>query len=294
MICYNLKNHKKIIEIKNFNEEYITNYRHYLDTNNKRDLIMTLYWQINNIKIWNVYNWEIILNIEKVNNYGFINSACFLKDKNRIYIITSNCNYESSSEPIKIYDFNGNKINEIINSEEKTLFVDVYYDELLSKNFIISCNFNHVKTYNFQNNKLYQKYYDNMNEGHHSATINKNDNVVQLIESCIDGNIRIWDFHSGLLLNKIKVCENYFLYGLCLWNKKFLFIGCGDNTIKLIDLEKKLAIKNLIGYNMEVLTIKKIIHPEYGECIICQGFLTEPIKVIINEKNSLYSRFNDI
>ena len=188
--------------------------------------------------------------------------------------------------------FNGNKINEIINSKEKTLFIDAYYDELLSKNFIISCNFNYVKSYDFQNNKLYRKYYDNLNEGHHSSIINKNENVVQLIESCIDGNIRIWDFHSGLLLKKIKVCENHFLYGLCLWNKKYLYVGCGDGTIKLIDLENKLIIRSLIGCNMEVLTIKKIIHPEYGECIICNGLYTEPIKVIINKNNSLNFRFN--
>ena len=290
-----MKNHKKIVEIKNFNDdEYITNYKHYLDRNNKRDLIMTLYWRRNNLKIWNIYNWEIILNIEKVNNLGFLNSACFLNDNNKNFIITSNCNYESESEPIKIYDFNGNKMNEIINSKEKTLFIDVYYDELLSKNFIISCNFNYVKSYDFQNNKLYRKYYDNMNEGHHSSIINENENAVQLIESCIDGNIRIWDFHSGYLLKKIRVSENHFLYGLCLWNKKYLYVGCGDSTIKLVDLENKLVIKSLTGYNMEVLTIKKIIHPEYGECIICQGLYIDPIKVLIDENNSLNFRFNHI
>ena len=252
---------------------------------------MTICWQNNNLKIWNFYNWEIILNIEKVNNLGFLNSCCFLTNNNQSLIITSNCNYEGKSEPIKIYDFNGNKIKEINNSEEKTVFLDTYYDELISKNFIIACNFNHVKSYDYENNKLYHKYYDNLNEGHSSSIINKNNNLIQLIESCIDGTIRIWDFHTGILLNKIKISNDNYLYGLCLWNNKHLFVGCGDKTIKLIDLENNVVIRSLSGYKNGVLTIKKISHYEYGECLVCQGLFNDTIKLIINENNSLGAKY---
>ena len=48
--------------------------------------------------------------------------------------------------------------------------------------------------------------------------------IVKLIESCVDGNIRIWNFHSGLFLQKIKVsdkpifdfCEEYNVSPVCL------------------------------------------------------------------------------
>ena len=101
-----------------------------------------------------------------------------------------------------------------------------------------------------------------------------------MIESSMDGNIRIWNFHSGELLNKIKVCDKG-LNGICLWNDENLFVGCEDKTIKLINLNKLLIIKNLDGHNNSVINIKKIIHPKYGECLISQGSDIDKIKLWI-------------
>ena len=188
---------------------------------------------------------------------------------------------------MKLYDFNRNKIKKINHDNDKTLFIDVYYDELHSDIYIIYCSFNYVKSYNYYKNELYHKYYDNDNEGHLSAKIYINKGKTKLIESCIDGNIRIWDFHSGLLLNKIKVAyEN--LYGLCLWNENHLFVACGGEKIKLVDLKNGIVIKNILGHKMEVLTIKKFIHPLYGECLISQGLSNDKIKLLINNNNYLY------
>ena len=84
------------------------------------------------------------------------------------------------------------------------------------------------------------------------------------------GFILIWNFHSGKLLNKIKVINDY-LRSICLWNSDFLFVGCYDNSIKLIGLNEGNIIKSFYGHNEPVITIKKIICPEYGECLITQG-----------------------
>ena len=56
------------------------------------------------------------------------------------------------------------------------------------------------------------------------------------MESFFDGIFRIWNFHTGLLLNKIKVNDKG-LRGICLWNDNYIFIGCDDKNIKLIELE---------------------------------------------------------
>ena len=77
IIFYNLLDDKKIDEIKNTHKQYITNYRHYLDNYNKRDLIMSLSLDDNNLKLWNVNNYECLLNIENVNKNGGLLSACF-------------------------------------------------------------------------------------------------------------------------------------------------------------------------------------------------------------------------
>ena len=57
--------------------------------------------------------------------------------------------------------------------------------------------------------------------------MNVNEKQIQLIESSYDGNIRIWNFDSGIVLNKIKISEDR-LYGICLWDNDYLFIGYRD------------------------------------------------------------------
>ena len=58
-----------------------------------------------------------------------------------------------------------------------------------------------------------------------------------------------------------------------------MFVGCSDNNIKLIDLSNESIIKSLQGHNDVVLTIKKIIHPQYGEVLISQGTGDDQIKI---------------
>ena len=99
-----------------------------------------------------------------------------------------------------------------------------------------------------------------------------------MIESSCDGNIRIWNFHSGYLLNKINIINGW-LYGICLWNNEYLFVGCEDKTIKLIDINNKKIIKILEGHKDHVLTVKLINHPKYGECLISQGAGNDQIKL---------------
>jgi len=278
IISYNLIDNKKINEIKNAHKEYIINFRHQLDKLNKRDLILSISADDNNIKLWNVSNWQCLLNLENVNNKGRLYTSCFLKDKNQYYIITSNAN-NNDSEPIKIFDFNGNKIKEINNSNNHTFFVDNYYDNLISNNYIITGNIGYVKSYDYNNNIIYHTYDDNDNIGHLSAVIYKS-KIIKLIESSYSGNIRIWNFHSGLYLSKIKII-NEGLYGICLWNDDYLFIGAKDKTIKLINFNEDKFIKSFVGHKDHPCTIKKLVHPKYGECFISQNWKQSKIKIWI-------------
>ena len=281
IINYNLIEQKKLMEIKNCHNEYITNFRHHLDKNNKRDLILSLSYMDKNIKIWNVNNWECILNLTNIYNHGFIYSACFLEINNTNYILTSNCNLYGDSDPIIVYDFNGKKFKQIRDSYESTSFIDTYFDKKSSKCYIITGNSNFVKSYDYIKNEEYNKYSDNYNNNHLSVIINETEKLTKLIESCYDGYIRVWDFNTAVLLNKIKIGD--WLYGICLWNDSYLFVGCSDKSIKLIDINNGYIVRYLKGHNNSVLTIKKIIHPKYGECIVSQGYNEDQIKLWINK-----------
>ena len=274
IISYNINENKKIKEIENAHNKPITIFSHYFDNNiNKRDLIISVSSFDNNIKLWNIQNWDCLFN-KIVNNNPWIWSACFLNDNNQVFILTSNW-WKANSEPIKVLDMHGNKIKEINNSDDGTFYIDSYYDNKLSKNYILATNLDCVKSYDYSNNKVYHKYCDN-SKGHTCISINNNKENTVLIASSIDG-LRIWNFHSGLFLNKIEIKGE--LFDICLLNDNYCFVGSSDKTIKIIDLNNKKILKSLSAHNMSVLTIKKINHPKYGECLISQGFNEDNIKL---------------
>ena len=308
IIIFDIIRNQKINEIKNAHNTYITNFRHYRDNsneNNNRDLFMSISGNDNNLKIWDLKNLDCILNIENINNTGALDSACIFNKNKKNYIITSNDTENDTSEDkdadiepesIKIYDFNGNKINELNDSKYRTFFIDTYEDAL--KTYIITGNEGFVQAYDYENNEKYFKYWDPTNNnravyGHCSIIINTDKYMTRLFETSWDGNIRIWNFHQGDLINKIEIgC----LQGICLSsNNKYLYVGC-DNYIKIINLEngiiRSLKVHEKEDTNetydtdesddnednddngnddKEILTLKKIIHPKYGEMLLSQS-----------------------
>ena len=281
------KFNKKINEIKKAHNNYISNFRYYLDKINKRDLILSISCENNNIKIWNINNLECLLNLENVNSFQYLNSACFLKDENQNYILSTNCNWSGPCDPIKIFDFNGNKIKEINDSNDNTLFIDTYYDNKISKKYIVTANNNYVKSYDYTKNIIYHIYEDYSDDNcHRSIIIFENNNIIKLVESSQDGKIRIWDFHSGQLLKKINIYRGD-LIGICLYNNKYLFVGCEVGEMKLIELNKGTIIKNIKYNNNDIITIKKITHPKYGNCLIIHNILKGQIILFIINNNIL-------
>ena len=274
-------------EIKEAHNKEITNFRYYLDKIKNRDLVLSISSENNELKIWNINNFECILHLKDVNENQYLNSACILNENNQNYIITSNCNWYKKSDPIKVFDFNGNKIKEINNSNDVTFFIDTHYDKNNYQIYILTATSLNVKSYDYKNNKIYKVYDDNysdkdidnefhLNDNYHrSLIIYESENLVKLAESCVDGHIRIWDFHSGKLLNKILIQKDLDLIGLCLYKNKYLFIGREDENMKLIDLNKGFIITISTDYyrfndNINIITIKTINHPKYGECLITQ------------------------
>ena len=279
IIALDMYNNQIINEIKRAHKYYIHTLIHFLDEINNRDLIISIDEKQNNIKLWDIKNFECFLIIKNI--YANENIlACFLKENNSNYIITSKTNIGADKESIKVYDFNGKKRKTINYSNEMTFYIESYFDKKIMKNYIITCNKGHIISYDFKENKKYHIYKDSNNtEIHNCSLIDNNGKIIKLIGSCNVENIRIWNFHSGELLNKIRVQTKNFIFSICLYDSTILFVGCEDNSIKIINLQKKEILNVLKCHNEKVCSIKIIKHPKYGNFLISQGFLNDGIKL---------------
>ena len=200
IISYNLNKFQIISEIKNAHEgNFITNFRHFFDKINNRDLIMSISAKVCNIKIWDNKNWNCILSIKDIYSKGIINSACFILYEKRILIVTGN-NYWCSPNPIKIINIQGKVIKTMKNSCENSYYIDSYFDKLNFNLYIISCSFDYIISYDYIKNEKYHKYFDCNSKYHCSYKMMEKEGITKLIESAADGYIRIWNFHSGLLI----------------------------------------------------------------------------------------------
>lgn len=283
IISYNLITVQKLIEIKNAHAKSISNFNHYIDKPNKRDLVMSISAEDNTIKIWTTDNFTCITNLSNINSSGFVLSSCFLYDNNtdNIFIITSNRNWGNNLiEKIKVYDLTGNKIKEINDSNHNTFFISSFFDEKFGQKFIITGNdLGNSISYNFNENKIYKKYNAKKDFFTRSVVVNDKQSVIKLIASC-DGFVVIWNFNSGDLLKKIKVGLQY-TCGICLLNKDYLFVGNYDRKIYIFDLNEGLVVDELTGSKHSVATVKKIMHPKYGECLLSQGIGFDHIRLIV-------------
>lgn len=288
IIDYNLIDFKLINEIKMAHFRLITNFRHYYDSNNRIDLIISISSIDNNIKLWNTNNWDCLYNFLNLNKSGTLFSGCFLNDNNNNYLLTSNFNILKKVENIKIFDFNGNKIKEIKDSNFNTYFIDCYYDKKLSKNFIITGNSDIIRSYDYNNNEIYKKYYEKRGwlNAYFSIIVYKddtdNDNNIKLVSSSFEGCIKIFNFHTGVLLKKIEKNDTKF-FGICFWNHQYLFCGSKEGSIYMADIINGEFVKNIKVSDCDIITLKIILHPFYGLCMISQEVLFGGIKIWINK-----------
>ena len=286
--CYDLINNKKINEIKNCHSKNILSLEHIYDKENKKNLILSLS-NDNNIKLWDIDNLELILNIKsKIENHEEIeyevnSSCCFLQDKNKTYIVIS----RECDKMIEIYDIKGNIIKKFGDSMLQTKIYS-FYDKYLDKSYIISLKYKKLISYDFISGEIFRTY-DKIEKfkhilTYHSILIICGKDLTKLIAiSCY--YINIWNFYSGQNIKKINIDFDKYSYSkdICLWNNKCLLMiynpsyisdaGKDNNSIFLVDIEKGTIKKNIITFKKFYLFfISKLIHPIYGECLMTFGY----------------------
>ena len=283
IICYNLIDKKVMTIIKNAHPDYIRNFSHYFDKKDGIDLLISISAQ--NLKVWNFNNLENIFSIEvskKVRKKFYM--GCFINENNNINILTINKDYSQNGNfkffnTFNILNLYGTNI-ESIKQDDAIMYIDCYYNKKNSKNYVILCYSDEIQSYDYKNKKIYNVYNrsyikDNFSVEYINIIINDNDELIKIIASNYQV-IEIWNFDTGILINKINVKEK--IYSMGLWNDKFLFVGSFGNLI-LIDYEKGQIMENKIIKVQNILPrityIEKYEIPLYGECLFsaCGCFL---------------------
>lgn len=281
IIVFDFNKEKIINTIKNAHNTYVMSFRYNFNKKYNKEYIVSVS-KDRNIKLWEFPNFLCITSIEKAHRASYIFSLCILPFKDNDYIISSS---GSDEEKIRVWDFKGNKIREINDSKERTGFMDVYYSQKYNISYVIIGNYGNIKSFNFDIDELYKTYYDKDEEKNdHTNFIIYDNNCYKiiLIDSCLDGYIRLWDFHSSDLIKKIKCSNiNYSLRNICLSeDKKFLFSVCSnENSIKIIDLNQKKVITCIKVKTNELISIKSIENKLYGSCILLKGILNDYIQL---------------
>ena len=102
IISYDIVQNKKLNIIKTPQKD-ICNLKHCLDNKNKRDLILSQS-SYNNIKIWNLNNYQCILNLKEMEiDYVSVSQVSFMNHKNNIYIVLSKAPFPSPICKLFIY-----------------------------------------------------------------------------------------------------------------------------------------------------------------------------------------------
>ena len=255
------------------------NYNHKPNMNDEKENIIK-----NNLDEENVnnVNENLIINEEENSEDKIIENDINTDSKEN-----NNDNDNSNHSINENENSNDEEINNITHNKKPPIdhiyYIDSYFDKNARTTYIISCCSECVKSFNYNLNTLYHIYQENVKEKfiHGNVIIDdsaQNNNLVKLIETCNDGYVRIWDFHLGDLLNKIKICDEG-IKSICLWDENNIFVGCDDTTIKMVNINNNEITHILYGHKQRVCCLKKIEHEKYGKCLISKGWGGDFIKL---------------
>ena len=277
---FDLEKNKIIKTINRAHNQTIFSCRHYSDLKSRIDYLITSSYD-RTVKVWDIKTYSYIVNISNAHSGYYIYSVSVLCDEKEgaNYVITS-----APNEYMKVWDFNGKNLRTFGQNDESTYFIDIYYDTKARKHYVLNANSIDVKSYSFKNGELYHKYKGTPQTWHMSAVVNETKDQQILIESDGNGYIRLWEFHTAVLLKTILSSQTLNLRGICLWNDDYLFAAGNDYQVKLFDLAAGKFIKSFKGHTSTVCSLEKIVHPKYGECLISQG-LDGKLKIWVSPKN---------
>lgn len=246
--------------------------RHFYNKNNAHDYLVVSF-KDSNIKVWdltNNYNLIHSFHVDYSKNSSIYSALLYFTDTNKNYIITcSNCN--ENKDFTKIYNFEDGSF---LQNLELTNRIDIYYLLIWNNNnydYLIQCCHSNVLIHNLENKELFNNLRKASNGTiHNSACIIKSEEGIDyLYVGNVNGLIDVWNLNTFQLKQSIKHLSSYY-YHFLNWNDRFLIIAEKFSCSIIIFDTKYNKIINVLKDNQDcfVISVKKIDHPIYGECLL--------------------------
>jgi WD40 repeat protein len=250
-------------------DENINQCRYFYDPIFNRDLIISA--GDNAVKVWSINNFKKLVDIEKVyKSKSEISSVLVLSHETarKNYIVVSD--YSINMNPIKIYDFNGDKLRHIDVNLTVT-YLTYHYDKEDKNYYLICCSGNDascIRRYDFETGKLVKEYTKNVKDlSYTSLYIREFNKSTQIVASDSKGYITVWYYHSGVVEKLIDILKGIDIKGICQWDERIVCVGTLDN-IDLIDVQEGKLLTKLKSNDGWVVNVKKFKSSVYGESLV--------------------------
>lgn len=230
------------------------------------------------IKVWSVEEkWKNIINIPDAHtDYSIFSVQIFYNHLlNGLFIISSNMNEKA----IKIWECEVKDDDSFLPVCQKIMqdvggikFVSIWFDSKSEegKYYLLTANDKEVTSFEFLNNESYKGYKLDTATTFTSVVVNEKG---WLINSDINGIIRVFDFHSGELVKTIiRSSAKIRISGICLWNENLLLAASNDKAILLFDLEEEKHTRSFTDHRSEVYCVKTFDNPMFGKSFFSYGF----------------------
>ena len=151
--------------------------------------------------------------------------------------MTSGKNQGNDKEPIRVYDLEGNEIEDKkIPIKSNVNFIDTFYHKKRDKYYVLLGCGKTCKYYNYEDQNDHQSFYD-YDQGYVKSVIIDESRDLIIALGLEQRTIMGWEFKSnGALKFKIYFKDIASIgTSLCLWNSQYLLVGLGNN-IGIIDL----------------------------------------------------------
>lgn len=261
--------------------------RYFIEDNNKKSVENEYLISADDdhiVIVWDLLdNYEIKQKID-TNYEDDIYSCLIFFNKNienadeQNYIVTSSYSTSNDiqSSATKIYSLESGEYLFYIKESnfDNIYYLLLWYNKQNNKNYLIQFSYkkiliNYLSPKN--NNELYAKFVQEPENEHYSGFIFSKNNSDFLCSSSYNGFINIWDLYKKGIVKAIDT--KCILCHIIPWNEKYVIAADFENkSFIVVDLDEKNIYNDYeVEHTMEVKCVKKILHPNFGECLLTAG-----------------------